>query len=493
MKALLLSTYDLGRQPFGLASPAAWLARAGADVATNDLAVEPLDEGAARAADLIAIHVPMHTATRLAARAIPRVRALNARAHVAAFGLYAPMNAEYLRRLGVDSVLGGEFEEGLAALAERILAGGAGGDAGGALRAGRDVAGAPSAASTISLVRQRFLVPDRRGLPPLERYARLRLPDGALRVVGATEASRGCKHLCRHCPVVPVYGGRFRVVDRDVVLEDVRRQVAAGAEHITFGDPDFWNGPTHAMAIVRDLHAEFPRLTFDVTIKVEHLLAHALLLPALRDAGCLFVTTAVEAVDDAILARLEKGHTAADFDRVVALFREVGLCLAPTFVPFTPWTTLDGYAALLDRIAALDLVENVAPIQLAIRLLIPAGSRLLELAEGGPSHAPDPALTAALRGFDEAALSWRWEHADPRVDRLADDAWQAVRAGECAGASRAEIFESVRALADEAAGGERRTRDPEGPPDTHADRGESPTGLAAPRSPVPFLTEPWFC
>ncbi len=467
MRALLLSTYDLGRQPFGLASPAAWLARAGTDVTMNDLAVEPLDEDAARAADLIAFHVPMHTATRLAARAIPRVRALNGRAHLACFGLYAPMNAEYLRGLGVDSVLGGEFEEGLAALAGRLAG-------------GRAPEPPPPA---ISLARQRFLVPERSGLPPLARYARLRLPDGALRVVGSTEASRGCKHLCRHCPVVPVYGGHFRAVDRDVVLEDVRRQVAAGAEHITFGDPDFWNGPTHVMAIVRDLHAEFPRLTLDVTIKVEHLLAHARLLPALRDGGCLFVTTAVEAIDDAILARLDKGHTAADFECVVALFREVGLCLAPTFVPFTPWTSLDGYLALLDRLAALDLVEHVAPIQLAIRLLIPAGSRLLELADR------DPALAAALRGFDEERLSWRWEHADPRVDRLADAAWQAVRAGECAGAQRAEIFESVRDLAENAAGRERRTR-----AGSHGrERDTHPTGFAAPRSPVPYLTEPWFC
>ena len=77
---------------------------------------------------------------------------------------------------------------------------------------------------------------------PLEKYARLTMPDGRTRTVGYTEASRGCKHLCRHCPIVPVYDGVFRVVDRDVVLEDIRQQVAAGAQHITFGDPDFFNG-----------------------------------------------------------------------------------------------------------------------------------------------------------------------------------------------------------------------------------------------------------
>jgi len=41
--------------------------------------------------------------------------------------------------------------------------------------------------------------------------------------------------------------------------------VAAGATHITFGDPDFLNGPGHALKVVRAAHAEFPRLTFDFT------------------------------------------------------------------------------------------------------------------------------------------------------------------------------------------------------------------------------------
>ena len=76
-----------------------------------------------READLVALHLPMHTATRLAAGLLPRLRALNPRAHLAAYGLYAPMNEGYLRRLGVRTVLGGEFEAGLLSLAERLAGG----------------------------------------------------------------------------------------------------------------------------------------------------------------------------------------------------------------------------------------------------------------------------------------------------------------------------------------------------------------------------------
>src|SRR5581483_1765902 len=123
MHVVLISTYELGRQPFGLASPAAWLREAGAEVTCLDLAREPLDEAAVRAADLIAFYVPMHTATRLGARAAARVRDLNPSAHLCFYGLYAPVNERFLRGLGAQTVLGGEFEAGLVHLAARLRRG----------------------------------------------------------------------------------------------------------------------------------------------------------------------------------------------------------------------------------------------------------------------------------------------------------------------------------------------------------------------------------
>jgi radical SAM superfamily enzyme YgiQ (UPF0313 family) len=236
----------------------------------------------------------------------------------------------------------------------------------------------------------------------LANYATLRCGDGTSRIVGYTEASRGCRHLCRHCPVVPIYNGQFRIVQSDVVLADVAAQVAAGAEHITFGDPDFFNGPTHALRIVEALHAAHPALTYDVTIKVEHLLGHRELIPRLSDTGCLFVTSAIESLDDRVLALLEKGHTRQDFFEAVALCRAAGLTIVPTFVAFHPWLSLEGYCGLLDVLAELDLVGHVAPIQLAIRLLIPKGP--------GCSSSRRSASRGA---FDARTLTYRWSHADP--------------------------------------------------------------------------------
>lgn len=464
MKVVLVSTYELGHQPFGLASPAAWLRRDGAEVTCLDLSRQPLQEDAVRAADVVAFYVPMHTATRLAIRLIDPVRRLNPVAHLCFYGLYAPVNERYLRELGVETIIGGEFESALADWIRRLAE---------ARQPNGNGSGVRSSAAnlrdrTISLERLSFITPDRGHLPPLRQYAHLLRPEGGFRVAGYTEASRGCKHLCRHCPIVPVYDGIFRIVQREVVLEDIRQQVAAGAEHITFGDPDFFNGPAHAMAIVETMHREFPQLSYDVTIKIEHLLKHADSLRKLRDTGCLLVTSAVESVDDSILARLAKGHTRTDFLAVVALFRELGLIVQPTFVPFTPWTSLSGYRELLAVLAEQDLIENVAPIQLGIRLLIPAGSRLLELDE----------VRNAMGDFDSSGLVYPWRHADTRMDVLSERVQELANAGDRLKRTRTDTFERIWQAANDLAG--------EKP---------VPQGAASKASArqVPHFTEPWYC
>jgi radical SAM superfamily enzyme YgiQ (UPF0313 family) len=442
---VLISTYDLGRQPFSLASPAAWLRRAGAEVVCCDTAITTLNRDAVRRARLLAFSLPMHTATRLAVPLIAEVRALNPQAVLCAYGLYAPMNAELLRSLGVSYIFGGEFEAALVDLYTAVSRG-----------------EAPPAQPEIALDRLAFIPPQRADLPPLDQYAMLTVGEGQLRTVGYTEASRGCKHLCRHCPVVPVYGGRFRVVARDVVLEDIRRQVAAGAEHITFGDPDFFNGPGHAIPLVEALHAEFPAISYDVTVKVEHLLKHRDLLPTLRRTGCVLITSAVEALDDGLLARFAKRHTRADVAQAVALVRDADVALNPTFVAFTPWTTHGVYQDFLHFIVEHDLIANVAPVQYAIRLLIPRGSLLLEL----------PEVQALVGSFDEAALCYRWAHPDPQMDTLQRQI-ETLAQSEAAGGPREAFFAAVWELAHR------------GVPLPLKHRLKQP--------PIPYLTEPWYC
>jgi radical SAM superfamily enzyme YgiQ (UPF0313 family) len=459
MHAVLISTYELGRQPFGLASPAAWLRRAGWDVTCFDLAKERLGEPMIEAASLVAFHLPMHTATRLAGPAIAKVRRLNASARICAYGLYGPLNAEWLRSIGVDEVLGGEFEEDLTAIAREIQ--------------NRDLnheahtepdGGMPHARRAVPRIH--FLVPDRRGLPSLDKYASLQMPDGTRKVVGATEASRGCKHMCRHCPIVPIYQGQFRIVQPDVVLADIKALIDGGAQHITFGDPDFLNGPTHAMRIVEALHAAHPTVSYDVTIKIEHLLQHRHLLPRLRETGCLFVTSAVESVDDGALARLLKGHTRRDFFDAVECCRTSGLTLVPTFVAFHPWLTLEGYCDLLETIESLGLVDHVAPIQLAIRLLIPQGSKLLELDE----------VRHLVGRFDRGTLAYPWCHPDPRVDELQRDV--AAIVGASVAEDRRAVFAEISSLAHQRAGLADKVL--KASPSHH-------------RGVVPYVTEPWYC
>lgn len=450
MQIALVNPYELGRQPFGLAEPAAFLKQAGFDVRCCDLSIQKLDSCLTAETAVVAIYIAMHTATRIAIEALPKIKQLAPDASLCVYGLYAPMNAGLFRSLGVSTILGGEFENGLVSLAERTLEGK------GALQSGPET----------SLEKIAFIAPDRSSLPDLSKYANLVNVDGSTTLTGFAETTRGCKYLCKHCPVVPVYNGRFFVIPADIVLDDIRAQVNQGARHISFGDPDFFNGPGHALKIVRALHREFPEISYDATIKIEHIVKYPEEIKVLKETGCLFILSAVESVDDQILACLDKGHTRADFIKALEFLRATDINLAPTFVAFTPWTTLDIYLELLRHVVDLQLMESVAPVQLSIRLLIPAGSLILEIDN----------LDGLIGDFDAGILGHPWKNPDPRVDQLQQVVQSWVMQAEADGLSRPEIFRGIWEKSHQAAGLAAPTLD-----------------LKLAGKPVPRLSENWYC
>lgn len=461
---LLVSCYDLGRQPLAIASPLALFEEAGFRPAVLDLSTDQLLPEAIRRARFVAIAVPMHTALRLGVRAAARIRALNPECHLCFYGSYASLNAtNLLADHGADSIIGGEFEEPLLRLAESI-------DCGASPPRGVRTAASPEPPW---LERIRFAVPSRGALPPLDRYARLE-HDGETRIAGQVETTRGCLHRCRHCPLPPIYGGRFFTVPADVVLSDIRNQVRAGATHITFADADFFNGPGHVLGIVAAMHDEFPALTFDFTAKVSHLLQHHEQLPELARSGCLFIVTAVESFSPTVLKILDKGHTQADVVKVLDHARRAGIALRPSLVPFTPWSGLHDYQQLLDFIAAEDLIDHVDPVQLSIRLLIPPGSLLAGQTELAPFLGP----------IDRERFTYTWSHSDPRVDRLQLEVSALVEEAAGSGEDPCITFFRIRRLAGAVAAGRAVDPDAEPLPDPPParDRGRPPR-----------LTEPWFC
>jgi radical SAM superfamily enzyme YgiQ (UPF0313 family) len=447
MRVLLVSTYELGHQPLHVASPAAALRRAGHDVRALDLGVEPWAPDEVARADAVAFSVPMHTAMRLALRAAQATRAQHPDVPICLYGLYAPMGCDHTLATVTDRLLAGEYEPALVEWVDGLATGGSHGANG-------------DRSTVVHLGRGRPALPARDLLPPLDRYARL-ITDGEERLAGYVEASRGCVHRCRHCPVPVVYDGRIRIVDVDLVVADVAQLVAAGARHITFGDPDFLNGPHHSLRVVSAVHDAFPELTFDCTTKVEHILRHQGVWGELSAAGCLFVVSAFEHVNDAILERLDKGHTAADAARAVHLLRGHGIEIRPSWLPFTPWTTPADLVDLLEFVATHDLVDNVDPVQYTIRLLLPEGSLLL-------NH---PDIAPHLGAYDAEHLGYRWTAADPSVDalhaRVNALVPRSLDAGETPDVTFGHVWHEVTG------------------------RDAAPTGMATYGR--PRLSEPWFC
>jgi hypothetical protein len=439
MRVALVSTYELGHQPLHVATPAARLLAEGHEVRCCDLAVEALPAGLADWAEAVAISVPMHTAMRLGLEVARRLRSARPGLPIAFYGLYAAVGADRTLAGLADRLIAGEYLDDLVAWL-----------------------GDGSSGLTSDVGIHDSVVPARHLLPPLDGYARLWI-EGEERVAGYVEASRGCRHRCRHCPVPVVYDGRFRIVDRQSVMEDVAQLVEMGAQHVTFGDPDFLNGPAHSQHLVEAVHASFPDLTFDITAKVEHLLAHEESLPGLVDAGLVFAVSAFETTNDRILGLLDKGHTAADMERAVAAVRGAGADLRSSWLPYTPWTTPDDLADIFEFVDRNGLWGAVDPVQLSIRLLIPEGSLLLDLPELEPHLGP----------YDHSALSYSWEPADPEVGVMQKEA--ARLAEESAGGRPATeiLLEMWRQAASAAS--------------------RPAPSVSAMGRPGPHLTEPWFC
>lgn len=457
MHVLFVSAYELGHQPVHVASPAGRLREAGHDVAALDLSVEDYDPDRVAWADAVAISAPMHTAMRLGIACARRIRREQPHTPIAAYGVYAPVGSDHTVGEVVDAVYAGEYEHALRDWVEALAAG----------STAEQARAAGGELIQLGRGRDRFAVPARDLLPAPLTYARLIEGDDES-VVGAVEASHGCKHRCRHCPLPAVYDGAFRVVDQASLLADVDQLVDAGIQHLTFADPDFLNGPRHARQLVEAIHARHPQLTFDATVKVEHVLAHRDVWPDLSAAGMKFVISAVESLDDPILQLLDKGHTAADAGQAVHVLRDAGIEPRPTFLPFTPWSDVATLNRIVDWVLAHDLVGNVDPIQLSIRLLVPEGSLL----------ADEPRFTPHIDGYDADALQWRWSHPDPAMDELQDRlesrVAQATEAGEAPAATFVDLATQIR----RAAG-----RD-------DAEAGEIPVGAVEGR---PRMTEPWFC
>ncbi len=443
MKVLLVSTYELGRQPVHVASPAAALERRGHDVRVTDTSVDDLDSTMLDWAEAVAISVPMHTAKRLANSLTGEMKAYRPDLPVAHYGLYAGVGfSEDI----ADAALEGEYET---ALIEWV----------GGVKAG--------IAAEKSLQTHRgssqFEIPERSRLPGVDQYARIE-HDGTTKLVGAVEASHGCRHRCRHCPIPAVYDGRIRIVPEDIVLADIHQLAAAGAEHITFGDPDFLNAPAHTVSVLERAHQAHPDMTFDITVKVEHILAKRDIWPRMAELGLLFVVSAFESTNNQTLEVLDKGHTVADMSEAVGIIRDAGIYLRPTWLPFLPWAEHGDIVGILDFLTEHDLAAATDPVQLAIKLLVPSGS-LLE------SH---PAMTPYLDEYDGEALSWTWRYADPDMDALQVRLESiAAEASDCA-ADATTTLRSMWAAVTEMTGVRL------------ADFTESSES-------VPRLTESWFC
>ena len=373
MKILLLSFYDLGKQPKIISELVQKIDTSNNIIEIIDYSIEDKNV-ITEEYDVLGINASMHTASVLAEEFL-NGKVLPKKLFV--FGLYAHVFADMFPQfVSIDNFLNNDIEEYLG-IKQNI---------------------------NYSF---KNTVPDRSKLPHISEYSHI--IDGENNIIaGSTETTYGCKHECTHCPVPIQFHGSFKTFGEEKIMQDVSNQVEDGAKHISFNDPDFFNGPKHAIKILELLNNKHPEITYDSTIKVEHILKYPQYFQELKELNMLFVISAFETTNDKVLNILKKNHTADDLKRAVELSLSNSIDIRPTWMPFTPWTEVKDFVNIINLIENYKLRETVAPIQLTIKLLIPKNSLILS------SNEIEPYIGV----FDPTSFSYQWTYKNPEIDKL---------------------------------------------------------------------------
>ena len=376
MKILLLSFYDLGKQPKIISELYKKLDNGSNQIDVVDYSIEEknltLDNY-----DVLGIYASMHTASVLAEQYL-RDRKLPNKLFV--FGLYANVFSEMFSNF--QSIHSFDSDE-LESLLEVQLN--------------------PNYSFKHS-------VPDRTILPSITDYSHI--VDGSNNLIaGSVETTYGCKHECTHCPVPIEFKGMFKTFGTEKIITDVTNQVEEGAKHISFNDPDFFNGPKHALKILQLLNEKHPSITYDSTIKVEHILKYPDYFQELKNLNMLFVISAFETTNDHVLNILQKNHSFNDLNKAVELSLENKIDIRPTWMPFSPWTEQNDLISIIKLIENYKLRETVDPIQLTIKLLVPKNSLILKR----------PEMKEYLLDYDPASFSYAWQYKFPNIDNIQNE------------------------------------------------------------------------
>jgi len=376
LKILLLSFYDLGKQPKIISELHKKLDNGFNQIDIVDYSIEEknltLDNY-----DVLGIYASMHTASVLAEQYL-RDRKLPNKLFV--FGLYANVFSEMFSNF--QSIHSFDSDE-LESLLEVQLN--------------------PNYSFKHS-------VPDRTILPSITDYSHI--VDGSNNLIaGSVETTYGCKHECTHCPVPIEFKGMFKTFGTEKIITDVTNQVEEGAKHISFNDPDFFNGPKHALKILQLLNEKHPSITYDSTIKVEHILKYPDYFQELKNLNMLFVISAFETTNDHVLNILQKNHSFNDLNKAVELSLENNIDIRPTWMPFSPWTEQNDLISIIKLIENYKLRETVDPIQLTIKLLVPKNSLILKR----------PEMKEYLLDYDPASFSYAWKYKFPNIDNIQNE------------------------------------------------------------------------
>lgn len=400
--SVLVSIFEGGYQPLNALTGLAALRRAGHETDFIDAYVEGVDLERLGRYDTVIFPVPLFDSLMSAVQVCNDLERVGSRAERVMFGQYATINAPYLSSRYADHVVTGEWEVPLVSLMDRKR---------GSTEPVINVysrGAEPELPVGMQKLRGTMARPMREVAPHLSKYPQPHLTRllGEEKIVGGLELTRGCHHKCTYCSVYAAYDGKVVLGDIDLVIEDIDALVDQGMEHLTFIDAEFFNATRRSFEALARIHARHPRLTYDFTTRVDHILDNRDRFREMYDQGVRVITSALEFPKDEVLRQVQKEVTVEDLATAVGIVQRSGIALNPTFIMFNPWVGLEDFARFHDFLVETRMEDVVDPVQYETRLHLYKGSPLLR-----------NETIRALR-LEEREFNFEWFHPDPRVDEL---------------------------------------------------------------------------
>jgi len=179
--------------------------------------------------------------------------------------------------------------------------------------------------------------------------------------------SRGCPHRCGFCYIESVHDRRWRGMDADAVVDNIKTLVQRFAlECVSFREDNFFVSRTRVERMARRLIEEHAGVKWAASSRIDYFAEYSPeFVDLLRQSGCVLLTFGVESGAQRVLDFVHKDIRVDQVEKVARLVRDHGIRATYHFMGGFPSETTGEF---LDTCRLIDVLAGMG-VQVLVREL----------------------------------------------------------------------------------------------------------------------------